>query len=264
MHALTGLRMWVTGASSGIGAALAVALAKRGATVVITGRDEGRLQSVAAECPDRMACLPCDVSLREENARAAAWMEQRMGALDVAVLNAGVCEYVDMPVFDAGMVKRVMDVNFMGIVYGVEAALPLLRRGKTPYLVGMSSTVAYTGLPRAEAYGSSKAAIRYLMQSLRADLAPEGIDVSVVCPGFVRTPLTDRNDFPMPLRIGVDQAAECIVRGMARRRPEISFPRAFVWGIKVLAALPDPVRKRILMRMSPNRTAVSGLKQRLK
>lgn len=253
MSPLSGQRIWVTGASSGIGAALAVALAQRGNRVVISGRDENRLRDVSSACPERMDVLRCDVAVRDENRRAAAWMRERHGALDVVVLNAGICEYVDLPVFDAEIVRRVMDVNFMGTVYGVEAALPLLRDGHAPYLVGMSSTVAYTGLPRAEAYGSSKAAIRHLMQCLRADLAPEGIDVSVICPGFVKTPLTDRNDFPMPMRISPERAIAHIVRGMERRRAEIHFPRLFVWGIKVLAALPDGLRRPILVKMSPNR-----------
>ena len=145
------------------------------------------------------------------------------------------------------MIKRVNDINYMGFVYGIEAALPLLRESKDPYLVGMSSTVAWTGLPRAEAYGTSKAAIRHFLESLRVDLDPEGIDVSIICPGFVKTPLTDKNDFAMPMRITSEKAAEYIIRGMSSRKHEISFPPLFAFILKRIAGLPSKLRNRLLV-----------------
>jgi len=114
-----------------------------------------------------------------------------------------------------------------------------LRQSPAPQLVGMSSTVAYRGLPRSEAYGASKAAIKNLFESLQVDLAPEGISVSVVCPGFVRTPLTDRNDFPMPFRIEAEDAARRIVDGIEARKPEIHFPKRFSLLFKCLTLLPS-------------------------
>jgi len=153
-------------------------------------------------------------------------------------------------VFDAGLLKRVMDINFMGFVYGVEAALPLLREGNAPHLVGMSSTVAYTGLPRAEAYGASKAAIRYFLQALRVDLLPQKIDVSIICPGFVKTPLTDLNDFPMPMQISAETAARSIRKGMERRSHEIRFPVLFALILRVVAVLPSRLRTRLLRPLS--------------
>src|SRR5208283_1068544 len=115
----------------------------------------------------------------------------------------------------------------VGIANGIEAVLPVLRNSPHAQLVGMSSTLAYGPLPRAEAYGASKAAIRYLLEGLRIDLAAEHIPVSVVCPGFVKTPLTDRNDFPMPCLIGVEEAARRIVDGVAAQTAEIHFPKRF-------------------------------------
>ena len=112
-------------------------------------------------------------------------MHRRAGGLDIAFLNAGTCEYVDVAAFDSALFERTIRTNFLSMVYGIEAALPLLRQSPAPQLVGMSSTVAYRGLPRSEAYGASKAAIKNLFESLQVDLAPEGISVSVVCPGFV-------------------------------------------------------------------------------
>lgn len=248
---MQGRRIWITGASSGIGSALAIELARAGARLVISGRDQGRLQAVADACkPGEVMLAPLDVASRAENLAVGEQIRAGFGALDTVVLNAGICEYMDLPVFDAEMIKRVMDINFMGFVYGVEAALPLLREGNAPHLVGMSSTVAYTGLPRAEAYGASKAAIRYFLQALRVDLLPQGIDVSIICPGFVKTPLTDLNDFPMPMRITQEQAALAIRRGMERRSHEIRFPVLFSAMLRWLSLLPSPLRTRLLRPLS--------------
>jgi len=135
------------------------------------------------------------------------------------------------------------------MVYGIEAVLPLLRQSPAPQLVGMSSTVAYRGLPRSEAYGASKAAIKNLFESLQIDLAREAFRVSVVCPGFVRTPLTDRNDFPMPFRIEADEAARRIVDGIEAGKPEIHFPRRFSLLFKLMTLLPDRLYIRLCARM---------------
>ncbi len=248
---MQGRRIWITGASSGIGSALAIELARAGARLVISGRDRGRLQAVAEACkPADVMVATLDVASREANLAVGEQIRAKYGALDTVVFNAGICEYVDLPVFDSEMIRRVMDTNFMGFVYGVETALPLLREGNLPHLVGMSSTVAYTGLPRAEAYGASKAAIRYFLQALRIDLLPQRIDVSIICPGFVKTPLTDLNDFPMPMRITVEEAARAIRKGMERRTHEIRFPALFALMLRAVAALPSRLRTRLLCPLS--------------
>lgn len=248
MNTLDDRRIWITGASSGIGQALAGHLAQRGNQLVVSGRSAERLEQTRSLCPERIQTLPFDVASRQANLDAAQSIEKMFGGLDVVVLNAGTCEYLDVRSFDTDLVLRVNETNYLGFVYGVEASLPLLRKGNRPYLVGMSSTVAYAGLPRAEAYGASKAAIRHFLQSLRVDLARESIDVSIICPGFVKTPLTDLNDFAMPLRITSDEAARYIVRGMRRRQHEIAFPPLFVALIKLLAVLPSRLRNRLLVR----------------
>lgn len=248
MKQITDKRIWLTGASSGIGRALAIALAERGNDIVVSGRNEQELEKTRLACPERIKCVAFDVADRSANLDAAQKVQNNLGGLDIAVLNAGTCEYLDVKNFDSAMIRRVTDINYMGFVYGVEAALPMLKKGRNPYLVGMSSTVAYTGLPRAEAYGSSKAAIRYFLQSLRIDLADDRIDVSIICPGFVKTPLTDRNDFAMPMRITPEAAALCIIRGMQKRKHEINFPPLFAYLLKLIATLPSSLRHRLLVR----------------
>lgn len=249
MKELNDRRVWVTGASSGIGKALACELADRGSIVIASGRNEERLEETCAHRNDLMHALPLDITDKAANRKAADWIEEKFGGLDISVLNAGTCEYVDARKFDSELVERVTRINYMGFVYGVEVSLDLLRKGRDPYLVGMSSTVAYAGLPRAEAYGSTKAAIRHFLQSLRVDLTPEGMDVSVICPGFVETPLTDLNDFPMPMRITKERAAKYIADGMRRRKHEIAFPPLFAFILKSIAALPSSVRNAVLVKM---------------
>ncbi len=243
-------RVWVTGASAGIGRAVSVELVRRGARVIASARNDGALAGLARECgDDRVIALPLDVTDRQANQRAVDEIRRRWGTLDIAFLNAGTCEYVDVATFDCAPFERTMRTNFLSMVYGIEAVLPLLRQSPSAQLVGMSSTVAYGGLPRSEAYGASKAAIKHLFESLQADLFPEGISVSVVCPGFVRTALTDRNDFPMPFRIEAEEAARRIVDGIERRQPEIHFPKRFSLPFKLLTLLPSRLYMRLLSTM---------------
>lgn len=246
---LEGRRLWLTGASSGIGRAAAAELARRGALVIASGRNLTALQELAAERPDRIHPLAFDATDRSAALAAARRIKDQFGGLDIAFFNAGTCEYLDAKRFDSALFERAFQTNVLSMVYGIEAALPLLRESKSPHLVGMSSTVAYGCLPRAEAYGASKAAIKYMLESLRLDLAPERIPVSIVCPGFVRTPLTDANDFPMPFRIEADKAARYIADGIAAQRPEIHFPKRFSLPFKLLAMLPGTIYQRLAARL---------------
>jgi NAD(P)-dependent dehydrogenase (short-subunit alcohol dehydrogenase family) len=243
---LSSRRVWVTGASSGIGRAVAIEFARRGCSVALSARNRSTLEDVARECLGRRAIVvPLDVTDLRANLEATGKIASELGGIDIAFLNAGTCEYIDARDFDAALCERVMRANFVGLANGIEAVLPVLRNSPHAQLVGMSSTVAFGPLPRAEAYGASKAAIRYLMESLRIDLRGEPVSITVVCPGFVKTPLTDRNDFPMPFLIGAEDAARIIVDGVAARQPEIDFPRRLSIPFKVAAMLPTPLYTRL-------------------
>ncbi|MGD8569482.1 MAG: SDR family NAD(P)-dependent oxidoreductase [Gammaproteobacteria bacterium] len=242
-------RVWITGASSGIGKALALELGKRGARVAITARDTIELNNVAAIVgKDKCLVIPFDVTIREQNHRAVAKIRELWGGLDIVFFNAGTAEYIDIKRFDAAVFERTISTNFLSMVYGIESVLPLLRNSTTAQLGGMSSTVSFAGIPRAEAYGASKAAIRNMLQGLRVHLLRENIDVFTVCPGFVRTPLTDKNDFPMPLRIEADEAAIIIADGIARHKPEIHFPKTFSIPYKILSWLPGGLYTRLMLK----------------
>ncbi|MCG6659458.1 SDR family NAD(P)-dependent oxidoreductase [Halomonas campisalis] len=246
-------RVWLTGATSGIGRTLARRLLEQGHRVALSARGERELAALAAEF-DNALPLPLDVTDRQAVARAGERLAEAFGGLDLALLNAGTCEYLEAQDFDVELVERVFAVNFFGATYCLEAALPLLRRARTegmrPLLAATSSAAAYLPLPRAEAYGASKAALSHFLESLRLDLHAEGIDVSLIHPGFVETPLTARNDFPMPMRIPADAAAEAILTGLAKRRLDIHFPRRFTLPLRLLGILPPGLRLRLGRRLS--------------
>ena len=173
------------------------------------------------------------------------------GGVETAIFKAGTWEYIDATRFDAQLVERVVSSNLIATSYCIQEALNLLRLGERPHLVGVASSVAYLPLTRSEAYGASKAGLRYLFRSLRIDLAREGIDVTVVSPGFVDTPLTRKNDFPMPMSWPAPKAARLIAQCLQRnRRPlEIAFPWPLILGLKLLALLPERLQLALGKRM---------------
>lgn len=245
-------RIWLTGASSGIGAALAEQLLRDGHYLALSARSSGPLQAFAARYAEQVLVAPGDLSDAAQVRAIGQRIEQAWGALDCVILNAGTCEYLEVRQFEAAMIERVMRANLFSAGYCIEAALPLLRLGNYPHLVGVGSSVTYLPLPRAEAYGASKAAMRYLLQAMRIDLASEGIDVTLVSPGFVDTPLTQQNDFPMPMRWPAERAARYIVARLDRRPHEIAFPTPFIAALKLLGSLPSRLQLAIGRRLARN------------
>lgn len=236
------MRILITGATSGIGRQLALDYHAEGHEVIATGRNERALDEL-----NLLGITSHQVDLNER--QPALDFFATLGIVDLAILNAGTCEYIDLPDFDSALVARVMRANVETMAVSIEGVLPLLRRSSAPYLVGVGSSAAYLPLPRAEAYGASKAAVAYLIDTLRIDLARENIKVSLVNPGFVQTPLTDRNDFPMPMRIDVEEASRCIRKGIADQRKEIHFPQRFTLIMKLLSLLPRGLWLLIAKRM---------------
>ena len=234
--------IWITGASSGIGRALVIALSEIDCQVFITSRSKEKLVETVEQCAHKnIVVLEGDLTSKQVNQEIVASIQESCGRLDIAILNAGTCEYVDIEKFDSELFIRQMDTNYTSIIYGIEAALPLLKESKQSQLIGMSSTAAYLGLPRAEAYGATKAAIRNLFSALRISLQPYDISASVICPGFVETELTAQNDFEMPALITSQQASTQILKGIAAHAQEIHFPKRFSVILKFIASLPNPM-----------------------
>lgn len=256
---LAGARVWLTGASSGIGEALVPVLAGRGARLALSARRAEHLEASAAAWRPRgvdVLVVPHDVTDRAAVRAAAGRIEATWGGVDLAIFNAG--GHTLAPGFDTRQFVDVMTLNYFAPLYGVEAVLPgMLQRGRG-HIAAVASLAGYRGLPTAAAYGASKAALIHAFESLRFDLAPRGIGMTVVNPGYVRTPLTDRNRFRMPFLMPADRAAELIVRGLERGRREIHFPPVFSWTLKVLRVMPYPLYERIITRATAGHRRARG------
>ena len=236
------MNILITGASSGIGRQLARDYLAEGHRVWCCGRNGSALAELERDFPEHARTLSFDI----QDLSACREALGGTGRLDLAILNAGTCEYMDARRFDAALFRRVMEVNVIGTGNVLEAIIPQLKAGSTLALMGSSS--AFLPLPRAEAYGASKAAVDYLARTLAISLAGAGIHVSYIAPGFVETPLTDRNDFPMPMRVEVGAASRHIRRGLARRRRLIHFPRLFTGLLRCIGRLPLALQNRLIAR----------------
>ena len=230
-------RVLITGATSGIGRQLALDYRRSGWQVWGCGRDGERLQALAHE-----GITPLQFDARDSAAMAE--VAAGLPALDLLILNAGNCEYMDLAQgFDGALFARVIETNLVATGHALAAFLPRLAAGSRLAIVG--SSVSWLPLPRAEAYGASKAALDYLAATLRLDLAALGIGVTLIRPGFVQTPLTAKNDFPMPCLVTVEQASRAILTGLAAGRHQIHFPRRFIWLLRLLGALPTGLWLRL-------------------
>jgi NAD(P)-dependent dehydrogenase (short-subunit alcohol dehydrogenase family) len=241
---------WITGASSGIGEALARELARRGARVAITARRADRLAEIAG---DTMLAVPADVTDVEAMRTAAARVEAELGPIDLAVLNAGTWRQMDVTAWDTELFRRHVETNLMGMVHGIDAVLPGMRRRRGGVIAGVSSVAGYRGWPSSQAYGSTKAAEINLLESLRIDLLPLGIRVLTVCPGFVRSDLTAQNTFRMPFLMEPPDAAERIADGIAREKAEIVFPLPMMLLMKATRLVPVRPWTALMSRQATTR-----------
>ncbi len=234
-------KVLITGATSGIGMQLALDYANQGHRVYACGRSKAALAEFKHK---NITPLAFDITHQQETYDV---INKLSITLDLVILNAGTCEYIDGGVIDVTLFRRVYEVNFFGLLHCLSAVQNML--SSDAQLVLMGSTASYLGFPRAEAYGSSKAAIAYLAKSLAVDLLPKSIHVSFVSPGFVETPLTAKNDFPMPSLISVVRASEYIRQGIHKRKREIHFPKGFSYFLKFIALLPLSWQYELLKKM---------------
>ncbi|CAH0526488.1 SDR family NAD(P)-dependent oxidoreductase [Vibrio hippocampi] len=224
--------VFITGATSGIGKQLAQDYAAQGITVYACGRCLQRLAELEATYPSIIP-LSFDVTDIEQVKHAVASMDN---VPTLWVINAGDCEYIDDGLIDAQLIRRVIEVNFVGAVNVTEAIQPHLNQDHQ--VVFVSSIAGELALPRSEAYGASKAALSYFARTLQLDWQKRGISVSCVYPGFVSTPLTDKNDFDMPMIVSSNQASDAIRQGIEQGKAHIYFPKRFTGFLRVMALLP--------------------------
>lgn len=242
-----GRRVWIVGASTGIGRALAERLHALGARVAVSARSAPALQEFAAAHPGTLA-LPLDATDRDAMRQAQSQITQALGGLDVAVYCAGVYTPTRATGFDLDEALRQTQVNYTGALFMLDAVLPGLIAQRGGHVSLVSSVSGYRGLPRALAYGPTKAALINLAESMWFDLTDLGIGVSVICPGYVDTPATKQNTYRMPALISAAEAAEHIVAGWRRGRFHLHFPKRFTGWLRLLRHLGDRAYFKLVRR----------------
>jgi short-subunit dehydrogenase len=232
----------VTGASSGIGLALSRALALEGCKVGLIARRAEKLQALAdeiAKAGGRAEVAAADVGDRAQVVAAISDVARRLGPVDLLVANAGVGAPTLLDPPNVADVEKMFRVNVLGVVYSLEAVLPDMLKRRSGHVAAVSSLAAYKGLPGESGYSSSKAAVNNYMEGLRIQLRDRGITVTTICPGFVKTPMTDVNNFKMPWLLEADDAARRIVRALQRKKKVFNFPWQLALIMKATAWLPD-------------------------
>ncbi|ARD44647.1 SDR family NAD(P)-dependent oxidoreductase [Colwellia sp. PAMC 21821] len=248
----------ITGATSGIGESLLHRYIAKGYQVIACGRNEEKLQQLA-QGNTHVIPLAFDMTDTEQVCKAANKLNE-IKHIDILMLNAGDCRYIDnAKAFDGALFASVIATNLQSLGYMLERFLPKVASGGQVVFVSSSATIL--PFPRAEAYGASKAGIDYLAKSLRLDLKAENIAVTLVHPGFIKTPLTDKNDFPMPFLLTSEQAASRIYQGVSARKSYVHFPKRLTLIMKFIALLPDFIWQGIALKSEKNNKNVRNDKQ---
>ncbi|NMP31593.1 SDR family NAD(P)-dependent oxidoreductase [Thalassotalea sp. M1531] len=227
------MKVLITGATSGIGRALVERFIMHGHHVIACGRSEEKLKALQNDFSEGLDCLCFDITKPEEISTQLALVT----TIDIAILNAGDCEYIqDVMAFDASLFERIININLVAMGHLLAQVLPKV--SSHGQLGLMSSSVTYLPFPKAQAYGASKAGIDYLAKSMALELKQHNIGVSLIKPGFIKTPLTDKNDFSMPFLMSSEKAALRIYRGLLLKKNQIVFPKRFIFLMKLIAILP--------------------------
>ena len=226
--------VWITGASTGIGREVALQLAARGVTVAVSARSAEKLEGMG----ENIKPYPLDVTDAAAVAKTIAQIEAELGPIDLALMGAGAYAPIAMDQIKPELFASIMNVNYMGVVNAVAALVPIMRQRGRGHIAWIASVSGYRGLPKASAYGPTKAALINLAESLKPQLGALGLTVSVVNPGFVETPMTKANDFPMPFLMTPQDAARRTIDGLAKGKFEVAYPTRFVAILKFARLLP--------------------------
>lgn len=225
---------WIIGASEGLGRALAEALGRQGAHLILSARNADRLAEICSTLPNARA-IPMDVT-ELESVRAAV---AEAGPVDGLVYNAGAYDPMRSGDWDTEAALRMVDVNYLGAMRVLGETVPGFVKAGRGEITLIGSLAGYHGLPAAIGYASSKAALISLAETMRHDLAGSGVTVRIVNPGFIKTRLTEKNSFKMPMLMTPEDAADRVVKAMSRRRFRTDFPAPFSWVIRLIDYLPD-------------------------
>jgi len=246
----------VTGAASGLGRGLVRAFASEGAAIGAIDRATEPLDRLAKEFPGkRFARAVADVTDREAIAAAVAQIEGILGPTDRLIANAGIGRPTGILEFSAADFADVVQVNLIGVANSVAAVLPGMIARKRGHLVALSSLASFRGLPLMSAYCASKAGVNSLFDSMAVELNPLGISCTTVCPGWIRTPLTDQIKFELKNLLEVDDAARQILRAIAQRRRFYAFPRRTAMLLRLMRSLPTTMADRVIAKLVKNMDA---------
>jgi short-subunit dehydrogenase len=236
-----GKNVWLVGASSGIGEALAKKLMTLGANVALSARRKEPLDALVAGNTNAQSThlvLPMDATVSEQVKAAHRAIRQQWPKIDLIIWLAGTYKAMRADALDLPLIKQTIDANLTSVYNGLDAFLPDLIAQKSGAIALVSSVAGFRGLPKAIVYGPTKAALINLAEVLYNDLKPYGISVYLINPGFVETPLTAQNEFKMPALISSEQAADEIIKGFAKGRFEMHFPKRFTRILKLMRLLP--------------------------
>ncbi len=237
MESLKKKNIWIIGASSGIGAALAKKLSQNGATVILSARSEEKLEELSQEIEGKSYVFPLDITNHDELCKITKKIKHDHGHIDSAVLLAGMYEPSLVSKIKIEDARKIVDVNIMGAFNFINCILPILKYQKYGQIILTGSVAGYRGLPKGQPYSSTKAAIANLAESLRTEESE--IDIRLLSPGFVETPMTEKNDFEMPMVISPEEAADSIYKGMIANDFEIHFPKKFTFIMKFIHIMPN-------------------------
>ena len=245
----------ITGASSGIGEALAMTYAGPGVSLVLSGRDAGRLEAVAAACRQRGATVHTEIIDVADRGAMARWIDEidRATPVDLVVANAGIGVGSADGFETEEQTRAVFGVNLGGAFNTVLPLVPRFVARRRGQIALLSSLASFRGFPGSPTYCGSKAALRVWGEGLRGDMHAYGVEVSVICPGFVASRITARNEFPMPFLMGAESAAAIVKRGLARNRGRIAFPFPMYFAIWLLGTFPPFLTDPLLMRLAKKR-----------
>ena len=253
---------WITGASTGIGRALSLVLAGEGYTIAATARDEENLASLvdeAAPLTGKIVSFPCDVRDEAAMAGLVERIEQESGPIALAIFNAGNYFPTRGERLEVFNFTRTFEINLFGTLNGLVPAVDRMRERGRGHVVVVASVTSYFGWPAAAAYGGSKAALNSIAESLKYDFDKLGIRIQVMNPGFIATPLTQKNNFSMPALMPVDRAAARMAAALKSGGFETTFPRRLTWFLKFLRILPQPLRFRFINRATGwNKRSING------
>ncbi|MCH9844794.1 MAG: SDR family NAD(P)-dependent oxidoreductase [Alphaproteobacteria bacterium] len=238
----TGKKIWIIGASSGIGMALAHQLAKQGVSLALSARRESQLnallQELSADNQQKHIICPLDVAQADKIAHTTNTIITHFETLDSVIFLPAIYSTDEAERKSLAHINQAIDINLRSVFYVLDAVLPQFEQQKSGQFILCSSVAGYKGLPNGQPYCATKAALLNLAETLKIDLEPKNIDVKVITPGFVKTELTDKNNFKMPMLITPTQAASHIIKGMATKKFEIHFPKKFTLIMKLINLLP--------------------------